>query len=464
VAVISQSSATRGKLPRGPHRLTDEQVAEDQHRRLIEAMVALAGERGYAATTVADIVKRAEVSRKTFYEHFKAREDLLLAAFDAACTATFDEVRAGAQRTGGPTRQFEALIGRLARIARARPGTIALSTIEIAAVEPAGLERREQLMGAYGALIDECLGAGHERPALPATLARALAGGIHRTIDAQLRMGHRDELAAISIQLARWTRSHHPVPPALTGDVAPCRPWPWVGGDGLLGGRAPGTLALSPAGYEPPREVYSRGFVHHSNRERILDAVAQLTAAHGYTELTALSIAKRADISERAFLAHFKNKDDAFSAAVEVGHMKGQAIVERARAQAPNWRTGVRNAVSALLEFLASEPYFTRLAFVDAPLAGPEMIRRLHEHAGAYAHLLLDGAPQRKRPPTITPEATMHSLFELAFHQAGGHKTAELTSLTREATYLVLAPYVGVSEAAEVAASDSRRTLGTRAG
>jgi AcrR family transcriptional regulator len=453
MAVISQSGGTRGKLPRGPHRLTDEQVAADQHRRLIEAMVTLAGKHGYAATTVAGIIKRAEVSRKTFYEHFKAREDLLLAAFDATSSATFEDVRAAARRTGGPTRQFEALMRRLVRVARESPGTIALCTIEIAAVDPAGLERRERLMGAYGALIDECLSAGEERPALPATLARVLAGSIHRTIDAQLRMGHRGEPAAVSIQLARWTRSYHPVPPALTSAEAPCRPWPWIGGDGLLGGRAPGTLALSPDGYEPPREVRSRGFVHHSNRERILDAVAQLTAAHGYTELTALSIAERADISERAFLAHFKNKDDAFSATVEVGHMKGQAIVERARAHAPNWRTGVRNAVGALLEFLASEPHFTRLAFVDAPLAGPAMALRLHEHAGAYARLLLDGAPQRKRPPAITPEATMHGLFELAFHQAAQHKTAELTSLTREATYLALAPYVGVSEAAEVAAA-----------
>jgi AcrR family transcriptional regulator len=452
MAVISQSSATRGKLPRGPHRLTDEQVTEDQRRRLIGAMVTLAGKRGYAATTVADIIERAEVSRKTFYEHFKAREDLLLAAFDTTCTAALEDVRAAAQRTGGPTRQFEALMRRLARIARKSPGTIALCTIEIAAVDPAGLERREQLMDAYGALIDECLRAGEERPTLPATLARVLAGAIHRTIDAQLRTGRRDELAAISIQLARWTRGYHPVPQSLTSEETPCTPWPWIGGDGLLGGRAPGTLALSPEGYEPPQEASSKGFVLHSNRERILDAVAQLTAAHGYTELTAVSIAERADLSERAFLAHFKNKDEAFAAAVEVGHMKGQAIVERARAHAPNWRTGVRNAVGALLEFLASEPYFTRMAFVDAPLAGPAMIRRLHEHAGAYARLLLDGAPRRRRPPAIAPEAVMHALFELAFHQAAQGKTAELTSLTRETTYLALAPYIGVSEAAQIAA------------
>jgi AcrR family transcriptional regulator len=449
MAVTSQGGGSTGKLPRGPHRLTGEQVAEDQRARLIAAMVRLAGERGYAATTVADIIGRAEVSRKTFYEHFSGREELLLAAFDATSPAVFEEIRAAAQRTGGPTRQFEALMRRLARVARESPGTIALSTIEIAAISPDGLERREHLMGAYGELIDECLGAEGKRPALPPTLARALAGSTYRTIDARLRMGRSEELTAVANQLARWTRSHHPVPSILMHQQPSTRPWQWIRADGLVGGRAPGTLTLSPEGYEPPQQARSTGFVHHSNRERILDAVAQLTTTHGYTELTAVSIAEHADISERAFLAHFKNKDDAFSAAVEVGHTKGQAIVERARASTPDWRTGVRNAVSALLEFLASEPYFTRLAFVDAPLAGPAMTRRIHEHAGAYARLLLDGAPQRRRPPAITPEATVHGLFELAFHQAAQNRTTELIHSTREVTYLALAPYVGVSEAAE---------------
>ncbi len=307
-------------------------------------------------------------------------------------------------------------------------------------------------MGAYGQLIGECLDADGERNALPATLARALAGGTYRTLDALLRLGRSSELTAVSAQLARWTRSHHPVPPALMVEQEQPTPWRWLGGDGLLGGRAPGTLILAPDGYEAPRDVSSRGFVHHANRERILDAVAQLTSERGYIELTAVSIAEKADISERAFLAHFKSKDEAFRAAVEVGHMKAQAIVERAKSGAPNWRTGVRNSVGALFEFLASEPYFTRLAFVDAPLAGPKMAKRTHEQAGAYARLMLDGAPQRKRPPAIAPEATAQGLFELAFHQAAQNQIPELSSFSREATYLALAPYVGVTDAAELAA------------
>jgi AcrR family transcriptional regulator len=228
---------------------------------------------------------------------------------------------------------------------------------------------------------------------------------------------------------------------------------PSVCADGLAGGRAPGTLTLSPSGYEPPRVTRSDGFVYHANRERILDAVAQLTATSGYAALTAQAIAEHADVSERAFLAHFKNKDEAFAAAVEIGHIKGQALVERARSNAGDWRTGVQHAVLSLLEFLASEPYFTRLAFVDAPLAGPAMTKRTHEHAAAYARLLLDGAPKRRRPPAIAPEAAVHGIFELVFHYAAKHEVAQLPSVAREASYLTLAPFIGVTEAAEIAAS-----------
>jgi AcrR family transcriptional regulator len=450
MAVSSHGKRAGGRLPSGPHRLTSEQVADDQRQRLIDAMVQLAGERGYAATTVADIIKRAEVSRKTFYAHFGERKQLLLAAFDATAPVVFEKVEAAAQRTGGPTRQLEALMLRLCRLARESPGTIALSTIEVAAADPAGSQRRDKLIDDYGQLIDRCLRSDGTHPKMPATLARALAGGTHRTIDAHLREGCANELPALAPQLARWTRGYHPFPPTIEDQTPPAPRWSLTP-NGLVGGRAPGTLTLAPKDYRPLSGKRSSSFTQHTNRERILDAVARLSSEHGYTSLTAQSIADRADVSERAFLAHFKDKDDAFTTATELGHMKGQAIIERARIDTPDWPTSVRNAVYALLDFLGSEPYFTRLAFVDAPLAGPAMARRANEHAAAYARLLLDGAPQRRRPPNIALEATVHGLFELAFHYAVQQKAAELPRIAREAAYLVLAPFLGVTEAADTA-------------
>jgi AcrR family transcriptional regulator len=446
-----QGKGRKGQLPRGPHGLTPEEVEADQRSRLINAMVQLVADKGYAATTVGDLIEHAEVSRKTFYAHFDDRHDLMLATFDVISPAALEEIRAAVEIKGGPTRRLEALMRDLCRIGEARPGIITLSAIEIAALDPVGLERRDRLMSDYGDLIEECLQANDEGHELPVSLTRALAGSIYRTIDARLRRPQPD-LRPLGPQLARWARCYDPIPEGFVPEAPPASRWPGSA-DGLVGGRAPGTLTLAPSGYRAPIVQQTKSFVHHVNHERILDAVAHLVTEAGYVPLTAQAIAERADLSERAFLAHFKSKDDAFVAAVEIGHMKAMAIVSRAREQSSDWRGGVRDAVYALVEFLASEPYFTRLAFVDAPLAGPTMAERMHEHVAGYTRLLLENAPQRRRPPEVAPEAAVQGLFELAFHYAVQHRAAELLGVTREAAYLMLAPFVGVSEAAEAAAA-----------
>jgi AcrR family transcriptional regulator len=446
-----QGKGSTSQLPRGPHGLTPEEVEADQRARLIAAMVQLVADDGYAATTVGHLIAQAGVSRKTFYTHFDDREDLLLAAFDEVSPTVLEDVRGAVRMKGGPTRQLETLMCRLCRIGEESPGTIALSAIDIAAGNPVGLMRRDQLMSDYGELLEECLQANDHDHVLPESLSRVLAGSVYRTIDSHLRLS-RNDTGALGPQLARWARSYDPLPTGFDPD-APAKDRWQVGANGLVGGRAPGTLTLAPAGYRAPIDRQTKGFVHHVNRERILDAVAQLVDETGYIPLTAQAISERADVSERAFLAHFRSKDDAFTAAVEVGHMKGMAIVARAREQAKDWRTSVRDAIHALVEFLAAEPCFTRLAFVDAPLAGTEMAKRMHQHVTVYTRLLLEDAPQRRRPPDVAPEAAVQGLFELAFHYAVQHRASELLDVTGEATYLVLAPFVGVSEAAEAAAS-----------
>lgn len=69
-------------LPRGPHGLSREQVAESQRARLLAAITRLVAERGFAALTIGEIAGEASVSRGAFYEHFDGKEDCLLAAYD----------------------------------------------------------------------------------------------------------------------------------------------------------------------------------------------------------------------------------------------------------------------------------------------------------------------------------------------------------------------------------------------
>jgi AcrR family transcriptional regulator len=60
------------------------QVGEVQRVRIIAGAVEAVAESGYAGLTVAAVIGRAKISRRTFYELFEDREDCFLAAFDEA--------------------------------------------------------------------------------------------------------------------------------------------------------------------------------------------------------------------------------------------------------------------------------------------------------------------------------------------------------------------------------------------
>src|SRR4051812_30467577 len=69
-------------LPRGRHAAPREVVVESQRTRMLSAMASAVAEKGYSRTAVADVIDRAGVSRKTFYEHFANKEECFLAAYD----------------------------------------------------------------------------------------------------------------------------------------------------------------------------------------------------------------------------------------------------------------------------------------------------------------------------------------------------------------------------------------------
>lgn len=68
--------------------------ADGHRRRLLDAMLESITDIGYAETTVAEIVRRARASRRTFYQHFDDREAALVALLADTNVATVDEISA----------------------------------------------------------------------------------------------------------------------------------------------------------------------------------------------------------------------------------------------------------------------------------------------------------------------------------------------------------------------------------
>lgn len=422
--------------------------------RLALAMIELVGEQGYRTTTVADVIARAGMSRKAFYEQFSNKQECLLVTFDMVAAEVTRRVGDAYRAAEGWPDRVQAAIRALLEAAIEHPAALRLALLEIGSAGPAGIERRERSLLGYESFIRDALALAPGEGEVSDTVLKAIVGGLHRVLYLRvLSARDADPLARVP-ELVAWMTSYYPTPPELlaagagAGDPAD-----------TLGGRAPGTLAplalLSKRRGLPRGEHnVSRSFVVHNQRERILDAVANLTAHGGYAELRVEGIAERAAVSLNAFYELFAGKEDAFLVAYEVGHGRCLAVVEAAFAAEQDWRLGVRSGLTALLRFLAGEPSFAHMALIDALIATPRTAERSAAGVAAFGRMLVPAAsamPGQAAPPEVTVQAISAGIFELCLHHALQGRTGELAALAPSATYIALAPFLGAEEAVRVA-------------
>src|SRR5947199_4670753 len=126
------------KLPRGRHGLSREDVARSQRERLLRAMAEAVSELGYANTPVADVLRRAGVSRETFYEQFANKEECFLAAYDASATTLLNAMAAERVSEPPPRSLGERLERALARYLQALAREPALARTFLVEVYAAG--------------------------------------------------------------------------------------------------------------------------------------------------------------------------------------------------------------------------------------------------------------------------------------------------------------------------------------
>ncbi|HEX3435110.1 MAG TPA: TetR/AcrR family transcriptional regulator [Solirubrobacteraceae bacterium] len=423
-------------------------------------MLDLVGGQGYGSTSVAEVIARAGVSRKAFYQHFANKEECFLATYDTIVAEGFERVAGAAREAGGLQDELGFGLGALFQRAIESPGVERFVLLEVAALGPVGIARREQLISSYEGMLRQNLGATPRPGIIPNPLLRAVVGGYLKVLYTRVQGGGQRRLPALVPDLVRWSFSYLPLPEAMNAirELQPSRIT-----SRLIGGHAPGTLSpwstssRAPASRRTPS--LSHSFLVHSQRERILDAVAQLSTEKGYANITLEDLAERAAVSLQTFYEHFADKEDAFLVAYEIGHRKGRAMVERAHDAAPDWPTAVRAGITALLEFLAGEPTFAHMALVDALIATPRTADQSSKGIVRYAELLAPGydeAPDGSRPPELTIEAIAGGIFELCLtYTVQGH-VGELTELAPWATYFALAPFVGTEVAGRVASEPAR--------
>jgi AcrR family transcriptional regulator len=181
-----------GQLPRGRHRLTRGAVVENQRRRLIRSVPAAVAAKGYPALTVEDICTRAGVSRRTFYENFRDKEDCFITSMRQHAEELASVV-AGAASAGADWPERARLgLAALLRFLSDRPDVAHMAVIDVMSAGPAALSERDRAVTMLASLIGDEAFAG-PNPA-PRLVLRTVAGSILSLIYGHVRSGRAGEL------------------------------------------------------------------------------------------------------------------------------------------------------------------------------------------------------------------------------------------------------------------------------
>jgi AcrR family transcriptional regulator len=142
-----------GPLPAGRHGYSREQVAHHQRERLIAGLAAAVAEKGYAAVTLADVVRHAKVSRRVFYANFESKEQCFLAAFEVVVAHLRELVAEAVEGLEGwPQQAIAASRAALAFLA-AEPDLARLCLVESRSAGPAVTARFNQAVSELAPLL-----------------------------------------------------------------------------------------------------------------------------------------------------------------------------------------------------------------------------------------------------------------------------------------------------------------------
>jgi AcrR family transcriptional regulator len=182
------------QLPPGRHGLSRRYVAEHHRVRILDAVADVVSLVGYAAMSVEAIVGAAGVSRRTFYDNFKSKEDAFLAAYDQIGTELFDRVRAAYAASDSFPTGVVACLEAFFQFSASQPQYADMLIVEVLAAGQVAIERRNAVLRT----LAELLHAGAEtvrvgvRP--PALIAETIIGGIYEIVYSRILHGQVNAL------------------------------------------------------------------------------------------------------------------------------------------------------------------------------------------------------------------------------------------------------------------------------
>ncbi len=444
-----------------------DRTGSSERGRLVEALIEVAAEHGYGATTIERVLERAGLDRPAFDRHFRGKYDLFLSAWQDLNEECLQAIMAAYESQEEWSDRLRAVAVRVVDGLAADPSRAAFG-VEVLAAGDAARARRDMTMRVLAALIDAGRHEMDDPEQVSHTTAEAIAGSAYGQVYSRVVSGAADELPALIPQLMSAA-----VLPYLGIDAAleelsrdsddqeryrrgvakkrPVKSQP--SGDGAED--YPPELARLP----PGRHGLPREFVTHNQRERLIAGLAEAIAEFGYAGTTIAHITRSAAVSRRTFYEHFNSKDECFVAAYETVMSELRERVSAAIVERVVWAEGVKAGIAAMLGFLSSEPNLARLCMVEALVAGPAVVERYDAAIQSFVPYFQKGREGRSpevlsRLSPTTEEALVGGMVSLISRRIIAGRTEGLEDLLPDLVEFTLTPYLGSAEAARVANED----------
>jgi AcrR family transcriptional regulator len=429
------------RLPHGPHRLRPEEVMRNQRTRIHGAIIEAVARSGYERTSVKQVVGLAGVSRRSFYEQFANKQECFLATFDVIAARGAGRVSAAYRDAGGATEErMQAAFGALGEAISCNWKSAGFVMLEAPKAGAPALLRLRRASATFEQMLSGCFEQVSAASPLPRPVIRGIAGGLHAALTQCLREGDAERAPAVTEEMFRWTLLF--ATPAAKQLAE------------RLSRRARAALAQ---GRKPPRgdATVASAARNTDERARLLEQVLRLAATTDYGELSAPLIADAAGVSIDAFFELFEDRDECFLAALDMLGAELTALASERMRGSREWPQTVRATIRELMGYLAERPVYAQTLAGGSCAAWPEAIERNTRLAHEIAKLLTERAPVTARSPLYV-QGVAGALAHTVRCQVASGQIQLLSVLSDYLSYIVLAPFIGAQDAAELVIEQAR--------
>lgn len=181
--------------------------ASEHRQRLFNGMANSVAAKGYGASTIADIVREASVSRRTFYENFATKADCLIALYETASRNALNVLRASIDPARNWQTQVEQAIDAYMGCLASNPILMRTLFIEILGLGAPGLAARRRVNQEIADFMCKVINAAEGAPVLMPDMAMAVVGGVNELVLQLIEQDKVQDMKTIAASTAGLVRA-----------------------------------------------------------------------------------------------------------------------------------------------------------------------------------------------------------------------------------------------------------------